>query len=478
MRIKRTSSLLGVMLVLSVGLMSAYAAEQNLNQTNNQLQNTEQSVQINDEKAKYKPISDVRHVVPPYDNQDKENTKEIKDVELESAAPVKDAIALEGNDVVENSVQPSTEPALDSENPVSNTEPQAVEAKNTPVENSSADESNKVNVSSEQVSQPEEVIPAVKNEVQEEETKTPESGYEAIKNKLWCITFQLVWNTFMDKVTHGPVLLAGGNPPIANELNKKLYTSDLLNEDSYYTTYGKISKSLKRQIERAIEKKFDETSDILDTINWEAKNSYLFYAMLKKDFNFETPFDKLTSASFNGSIEKVKYFGVNQESDRKLRKNVHVLFYKSSDEYAVRLSTKEKEDVILYRTDKKDNFENLYLYVTQQDVSEKFSKEDSLMVPNFKIDKTISYDELCGKKIKGTNKVITQALQTIKFNMDNKGGTLKSEAAMAIMRMSLAPQIGRKYNFDKEFVLFLKEEGKDKPYFAVRVDNPEFLVKE
>ena len=74
--------------------------------------------------------------------------------------------------------------------------------------------------------------------------------------------------------------------------------------------------------------------------------------------------------------------------------------------------------------------------------------------------------------------VITQALQTIKFNMDNKGGTLKSEAALAVMRMSLAPEIGRKYNFDKEFVLFLKEEGKDKPYFAVRVENPEFLDKE
>ena len=303
-------------------------------------------------------------------------------------------------------------------------------------------------------------------------------GYEAIKNKLWCVTFQLVWNTFMDKVIHGPVLLAGGNPPIANELNKKLYTSDIINPDSYYSTYGKISKKLKKQIEKNIAKKFNEKSDILDTINWGAKNSYLFYAMLKKDFNFTTPFDMLKSAPFAGSEANVKYFGVNKESDRKLRKNVHVLFYKSPDEYAVKLTTKEKEDVILYRTDKKDSFEDLYAYVVQQDASERFTKDDSLMVPNFKIDKTISYDELCGKKIKGTNMVITQALQSIKFNMDNKGGTLKSEAALAIMRMSLAPEIGRKYHFDKEFVMFLQEEGKDKPYFAVRVDNIEFLVKE
>ncbi len=502
MRIKKITSLLGVWLVLSVGLMTVNAAEQqNLHPAEQQGVQTVQT-QL-PEKAKYKPISDVRHVVPPYDEQDHENTKQTEDINLDkSSSAAQETLAMEGtgeqNEVSAVSKDGQTDAANaadiqeDEKTAVVNAEEAAETAVEQPVSDKTVTEPKAAVENTEPVEQkstpaepqnaavePVQPAAAPADSVQQtEETPKAESGYEAIKNKLWCITFQLVWNTFMDKVTHGPVLLAGGNPPIANELNKKLYTSDLLNENSYYTTYGKISKSLKRQIERAIEKKFHETSDILDTINWEAKNSYLFYAMLKKDFNFETPFDKLTSAPFNGSTEKVKYFGVNKDSERKLRKNVHVLFYNSPDEYAVKLVTKEKEDVILYRTDKKDSFENLYLYVMQQDVSERFAKEDSLMVPNFKIDKTISYDELCGKKIKGTNKVITQALQTIKFNMDNKGGTLKSEAALAVMRMSLAPEIGRKYNFDKEFVLFLKEEGKDKPYFAVRVENPEFLDKE
>ncbi len=493
MRIKKVTSLLGVLLVLSVGLMTVKAAEQSdLNQVKQQQQPKAELQKQETAKPQYKPISDVRHVVPPYDEQDQVNTKQPAEVDLESSAAPSNTLALEEqeNDTkveTDNTTAVESKENAVSEESVNNEKPAADVKSDTSAVNNEIPAAESPEQKSAPAQNPEEktIKPVVEETVAPaqpatavEEIKQTESGYEAIKNKLWCITFQLVWNTFMDKVTHGPVLLAGGNPPIANELNKKLYTSDLLNENSYYTTYGKISKSLKKQIERSIKKKFDETSDILDTINWEAKNSYLFYAMLKKDFNFETPFDKLKSAPFNGSTENVKYFGVNQESDRKLRKNVHVLFYNSPDEYAVRLVTKEKEDVILYRTDKKDSFENLYLYVTQQDVSEKFSKEDSLMVPNFKIDKTISYDELCGKKIKGTNKVITQALQTIKFNMDNKGGTLKSEAAMAIMRMSLAPDIGRKYNFDKDFVLFLKEEGKDKPYFAVRVDNPEFLVKE
>lgn len=503
MRIKKVTSLLGVLLVLSAGLISVRAAEQMTSpETEEVPANTVEVIQSSG-KAKYQPISDVRHVVPPYDSQDKENTKKLEEIKLDSSNTQNvNTIVMENESTADSTViekkedletAPKAELA-ENEESAATEETNVLPVSNNQVEEGTAKASDEALATEEKTTGNDAITeesgqsviettenPSIQQEEAQpvEEVKKTESGYEAIKNKLWCITFQLVWNTFMDKVTHGPVLLAGGNPPIANELNKKLYTANLLNDNSYYITYGKINKSLKKQIERAIEKKFNETSDILDTINWDVRNSYLFYAMLKKDFNFEVPFDKLAAAPFGESAESVKYFGVNKDSDRKLRKNVHVLFYNSPDEYAVKLVTKEKEDVILFRTDKNDSFENLYLYVTQQDVSERFAKEDSLMVPNFKIDKTISYDELCGKIIKGTNnKVITQALQTIKFNMDNKGGTLKSEAALAVMRMSLNPDIGRKYHFDKEFVLFLKEQGKDKPYFAVRVENPEFLVKE
>ena len=47
------------------------------------------------------------------------------------------------------------------------------------------------------------------------------------------------------------------------------------------------------------------------------------------------------------------------------------------------------------------------------------------------------------------------------------------------MKMSLVnPDKERDFFFDKPFVLFLKEQGKDKPYYAMKVDNTEFLVKE
>jgi hypothetical protein len=138
------------------------------------------------------------------------------------------------------------------------------------------------------------------------------------------------------------------------------------------------------------------------------------------------------------------------------------------------------EDVILFRTDKNDTFENYYSYVSKNSSIEKFGKRDNLKVPELNVDKLISYNELTGKKIIGADYVISQALQTIKFKLDRKGGSLKSEAAITIMKTSLMPEEEkiRNFNFDKKFVLFLKEQSKDKPYYAMKVDTTEFLVKE
>ena len=315
---------------------------------------------------------------------------------------------------------------------------------------------------------------------QEEQVEQTIQNFSDVQSDLWCVTFQLVWNEFMQKITYGkPVQFVGGNPLIADELNKKNYTKDILSDDSYYLADGKISKSLKRKVERAIKKKFNEKSDVLDLVNWNAKDSYLFYAMLKKEFSYKNPFDELGASKFNKLDDNVKYFGINSFSSQKIRDNVQVLFYNSADEYAVRILTNQNEDVILLRTDKEDTFENYYSLITKNSSLNKFTKNDNLKVPEINVDKMISYSELAGKKVIGTDFVISQALQSIKFKLDRKGGSLKSEAVISIMTTSLMPsEEERNFFFDKPFVLFLQEQGKDKPYFAMKVDSIDYLVKE
>lgn len=297
---------------------------------------------------------------------------------------------------------------------------------------------------------------------------------------MWVGTFQLVWNELSDKIVKGPVEFVGGNPPIADELNKKEFTKDMLSKNSYYLVCDKKSPSLKRKIERNIWLKFREKSDILDKFDWsKTKDSYFIYTMLVKNFEFLTPFTKLADAPFNGSSDKYKFFGVKSSSPQNQKDNIKVLFHNSPDDYAVSLKTKNNEDVILYRTDSENTFKNIYQDVQNKtDSSQRFEDIDTLKIPFIKIDKEYSYDELTGREIKNTDRLyIAKALQTVKFNMDNKGGKLKSEAAMDIMKMSMPIKPARSFDFDKKFYLFMKETNKNQPYFALKVQNPDYLVK-
>ena len=260
------------------------------------------------------------------------------------------------------------------------------------------------------------------------------------------------------------------------ELNKKSFTSEDLSEKSYYKYAGKVGKKTKKQITKAIKKKFKESSDLLDSLNLTPRNDLLLvYAMLKKDFEFIRPFDKFGKSIFREN-QAAEYFGIDANSAPALRNGVEVLFYNSSNDFAVSLLTKDNENVILYRNSANKAFKLLYEDLQKKEKmfsgSTRFSSVDELRVPTLKFTEEKSFEELTGRRIMGTNYVISQALETIKFGMDYKGVDLKSEAAMTIMTTSLQPDAQpRFFNFDDTFVVFLKEKDKANPYFALRVHD-------
>ena len=148
----------------------------------------------------------------------------------------------------------------------------------------------------------------------------------------------------------------------------------------------------------------------------------------------------------------------------------------NANDYAVKLITKDKDEVFLYKNDSNKTFKLLYSDMLKKMAlykgSRNFSNVDELKVPKLSFFEEKSFEELCGKRIMGTNYVINQALETIKFNMDYKGVDLKSEAAMTVMTMSVQPDIlPRLFYFDDTFVVFLKEKEKKLPYFALRVHD-------
>lgn len=308
----------------------------------------------------------------------------------------------------------------------------------------------------------------------------PAMKYEsAAPNRIWVGTFQLVWNDLMDGIVKGPVEFKGKKSKLAEELNAQSFTKEMISENSYYTKYGETSPELRDTIEKAIKEKFDETSDVLNSVDWApGPNKYTAYAMLKKDFKFLTAFDKLKMERFGKNKEKVQYFGINKKSDKILDKTVHVMFYNSSKDFAVVIYTQTDDVLYLYRTKDDKTFDKLYsdMFIkrAQYEGNSDFTEKDELKVPNIGLYKEQSFDELCNREIKGTNMMLDKALETVEFKMDNEGVKLKSEAVIATKMSAMLPEKNlkpRKFYFDDTFVIFLQEQGKDKPYFAMRVND-------
>lgn len=301
--------------------------------------------------------------------------------------------------------------------------------------------------------------------------------YEDI-NTMWVGSFQLAWNEFMDNVIGGEVKFENKKSDLLNELNEKNFTKDNLNEDDYYIKVGKTTPELKETILDDLGKKFNITDrSMLNDISFENKDSaYTIYSILNKEFEFLTPFDTVEASSFKNSEEKFEYFGIEAGSSEELNNNVNVLFYNSNEDFAVTLNTKENEEVILYRTNNEDTFENTYNTLKEKSgENSKFNENDELKIPVINMDMVISYEELCGKYISGTNGMyISNALQNVKFNLNKFGGNLTSESYIEETYFS-DYEVGRQFYFTDRFYVFLKEKDKNMPYMALVVDNSDIL---
>lgn len=296
------------------------------------------------------------------------------------------------------------------------------------------------------------------------------------KNRIWVGTFQLVWNELTDKIVKAPVKFLDFDSQMANNLNQKQFKKSNLNEKSYYIKSGIVSPALKAEIEKNIKSKFHETSDILKMFDFTYNPEKIFvYAMLKKDFRFTNAFDKLATGNFGNSQEKVKYFGINDNSNQKLYKNVSVLFYNDDNDFAVKLYTKGKDEVLLYRTNDDKTFDKYYAELNDKTAKysgdKNFVKNDTLTIPDIKLYQETSFNELEGHQIVGTNMQIDKTIETVDFRMNNKGVKLKSEAAIMLRCMSLAPREGRDFTFNNNFVLFLIEKNQNTPYYAMKVSD-------
>jgi serine protease inhibitor len=164
---------------------------------------------------------------------------------------------------------------------------------------------------------------------------------------------------------------------------------------------------------------------------------------------------------------------------------VLILDYSGPDDFVIELKTKSQGDrLILAKIQPKASLAETVADVkirSSSTNSQTCIPEDELAVPKFNFDITREYSEVEGAKLIVQNpKVardlqVTSALQDIRFQMDEKGVSLKSESHMAFGCAKL-PTPSHVMIFDKPFLIVLERVGATAPYFAMWVDNPELLV--
>ena len=303
-------------------------------------------------------------------------------------------------------------------------------------------------------------------------------------NQIWVGTFQLAWNKLAEQLTdNGKVEFVEGNTPLVEELNQKSFTKNDISSEDYYLTVEETRPELKEKIQKEVYEKFKiDNTQTLEKMNFNLTPSYTIYTMLVKNFHFMHPFEQLQSEAFKQSEQKVKYFGISKNSDVEARENVEILFYHSKEEFAIQLNTVENEEIILYKTKENKTFPEYQKRIEEEtkkyEGKRKMQKEEELKIPYMKVDTAVNYEELCGKEIKRKEGgYIVTALQTIKFSLDETGGGVISEGVIQEVRKSedINQAEERQFDFNDNFILFLKEKDKQKPYLAFKVNSTEIM---
>jgi len=301
---------------------------------------------------------------------------------------------------------------------------------------------------------------------------------EIQSDTIWCGTFQLIWNDLKNDLAKQDIVFTPQLKVIEN-LNKETFTTDDISDKYYYKKLGYPSLALKQEIEKAIKDKFNETSDILDDFDWEGRDSkdYFLYAMLKKEFQFEKAFEELEKGKF-GEYDNVEYFGIKSDKTGELRKQVQVLYYNSKDDFAIKLTTKQEDEVVLCKNPKGNTFNEIYENIVKANYNGKKALQEGelLKVPYIKLSEKTEFQEIQDKVFlfsNGDEYSIEKAIQTIQFELDREGGKIKSEAGMMLKNESaiLEPEEKREFFIDDTFAIFLVEDGKDTPYFAGLIED-------
>lgn len=304
------------------------------------------------------------------------------------------------------------------------------------------------------------------------------------QNLVFCATFQLAWNELKDGIIREDIRLKDG-PPVVAYLNKGLSTKSDLHKSDYVALADYAGKGVLDKINTQLRKKFGKDAPVVEE-NLQPED-ILAYAFLMKNLRFKTPFEKI-EPPLHFKKQKVLAFGINNFSAKdknhtKIAKQTPILFYSGPNNFAVCLKAKSSTDeIILAKIEPEDTLletiGSLEKRISAESFIPKWSKGDRLVIPVIEFDVRHSYSDLLKKFLlnKGFEKhFIEKAVQHIKFNLNEKGAILESDAKILLAKKN--GHTPKRMVFDKDFLLYIRKKGAKHPYLALWVADPTVMKR-
>jgi hypothetical protein len=339
-----------------------------------------------------------------------------------------------------------------------------------------------------------------------------EAEIVAGRNVVYCASFQIAWDELLDKIIGEPLELQG-DPLTARMLNKRLVGKADIAKDCYLAMAGLERDGIVGRVHQALRETFNRSPGLDLTLN--SPDDILAYAFLEKSIPFDTEFEAFCDPLPFCDGVLVEAFGVEEPSTA--AEQVVILDYRHADDYVIKLQGSPEVDAMLefeMLADRPRIADDIILakvrpqptlLETVQSVLARSSEEgrekalreatqagrdilmrlspkldqgsEVLQIPKIDLEVLHRHSELVNKQLLNLgfeDYFIAEALQAVKFRLDEKGADLSSEAAIEMTLGYVAQR--RQFIFDRPFLLCLKERESQVPYLAIWVDNSEFLA--
>lgn len=308
------------------------------------------------------------------------------------------------------------------------------------------------------------------------------------RNVLWCNTFQLAWNELCEHF--GEDVTLEGGPPIVTALvtalNEKLSTKDDIDRASYVALAGPVADGILDKVKKALHDRFGGLASprLVPKPEGLAPTDIVAYAYLFKNLRFAIPYENSHRIRFTG--KPVRAFGIEEHGRKTARMGRQVVIhdYVASNDFVIELRTRSRGDrLVLAKVKPAETLHETVRAVLERvgvGRPEKMVKRDILKIPKLNFNVTRRYDELIDLDLtnpKGMGYFIRDALQNLRFRLDEKGAVLKSEARLIVKKCEkLGPGPKHVMVFAGPFLILMLREGRSTPYFALWVATPELLV--